>query len=552
MIALLLGLALATDAFTPEPEAVFTGRETWTQAEDIQLWSAIERYRDPEAGLFTAESFNQGITWTDADYSPWIASAFETGTPHSSGFLLHVGLNFEISEGTPILMVPGAGDNASRGFVTLATRMDRARRPVFAMTFAHPHGDVFQQAEAVADAIEAIKTKTGAEQVDLVAHSKGGIATVVYTSHTSSMDWGRPDYEAHGTPYRGDVRRMVLAAVPLNGVDVSFRWSSTNFLSLDPDTTIGPSSWDRYYPMGTVSPLVYDSLADSDLMPDGADTFPGQRQLVQRQDHPLPGSQPWLDTYALQQDWYTTYEGGLGFVSRSPGIDAVIDAGGGLIDRLKTAGVDPSVEIYMLAGTHPVMPNGDEALAQVFDAAMSRQDWVDLVAEIDAHGVPLSGTSEEIDALDAGALVLGEITGVSDGLVFLDSATDASAVDARGAVIAETRLAELSHLDLLYASPITGDLLIQSATGDDAWMGPWGERYTREDTLGWFESVLADPPGTGTTTDTGTGTGGTGAGPGGTKNDFQRPCGGCVQGSMPVSGAMSLLLAAITLRRRRR
>ena len=49
--------------------------------------------------------------------------------------------------------MPGAGDNGSRGFVTLATKLDRTNRPVFALTFAHPHGDLFLQAETVADAI---------------------------------------------------------------------------------------------------------------------------------------------------------------------------------------------------------------------------------------------------------------------------------------------------------------------------------------------------------------------------------------------------------------
>ena len=552
MIGLLLSMAYATDAFDPvTPEAVFTGRETWTQAEDVQLWSAVERWRDPEAGLFTAESFNSGIAWQDVDYSPWIATSFDSATPHSSGFLMHVGLNNELSEGTPILMVHGAGDNGSRGFVTLATKMDRARRPVFVITFAHPHGDVFQQAEVVADALAVVKQRTGAEQVDVVAHSKGGIASVIYASHTASHGWGRPDYEDHGTAYRGDIRRLVLAAVPLGGVDVSFRWSSSNFLALDPETTIGPSAWDRYYPLGTISPLVYDDLSDSDLMPDGADYFPGQRQMLARQDAPLPGSLAWLDTYALQQDWLTTYEGGLGFVSRSPGIDAVIEAGGAVISRLKSAGVDPDIEVHILAGTHPVMPNGDEALGELFGSTMSRSAWVDLVEAVDAHGVPLSGSAAEIDALNSGALVLGEVTAISDGLVMLPSATDVAAVDARGAAV-EVTTAELSHLDLLYASPITGGLLVDAAAldPDDAWMEPWGERYTREDTLGWFETVLADEPiedpGT---TDTGTDPG---VGPGARNADFQRPCGGCVQGSMPVSGAMGLLLIAGLTRRRRR
>lgn len=552
MIALLLGLAAATDAFDPTtPAATFTGRETWTQVEDVQLWSTVERWRDPGAGLFTSEAFNQGIAWADTDTTPWIRTCFASATPPSSTFLLHVGLNAAIAEGTPILLVHGAGDNGSRGFVTLATKLDRLRRPVFALTFAHPHGDMFQQAEIVADAIAVIRERTGAAQVDLVGHSKGGVAAVLYASHTADQDWGRPDYEQHGTPYRGDVRKLVLAATPLGGVDTSFRWSSTNFLALDPVTTVGPSSWDRYYPLGTGNLLVFDDLSDGDLMPAGLDVFPGQRQLLARQDAPLPGSQAWLGTYALQQDWYTTYEGGLGFVSRSPGIDDAVAAGGDLVAKLTTAGVDPDVAVYLLAGTNPLMPNADAALAELFGDAMTRQDYADLVADIDDHGVPLAADADELDGLDSGAVVLGEVTGISDGLVFLDSATKAAAVDARGATIVETYTADLSHLDLLYASPITGQLLIDAGNenpGTDAWMRAWGRRYTEADTLGWFERVLADPASPGDSGDTGTpGDAPTDPTP---THDYQRPCGGCDQGT--VAPGAGLLLAALFTRRRRR
>ena len=78
----LCAAALATSVFDPATaEATFTGSETWTQAEDIQLWSAVERWRDAEPGLFEAESFNNGIAWQDTDYSPWIQTLFESGLP---------------------------------------------------------------------------------------------------------------------------------------------------------------------------------------------------------------------------------------------------------------------------------------------------------------------------------------------------------------------------------------------------------------------------------------------------------------------------------------
>lgn len=559
MLVALLALAHATDAFDPTtPAARFEGKETWTQPEDIRLWNAIERWEDHEAGLFTQEAFNDGITWRDTDYTPWIATSFGSGTPHGSQFLLHVGLHETTAEGTPILMVPGAGDNASRGFVTLATKLDRINRPVFAMTFAHPHGDVFQHAEAVADAIAVIKERTGAEQVDVVAHSKGGIATTVYASHHAGADWGRPDYETHGTAYRGDVRRMVLIATPLGGVDTTYRWSSLNFFSLDPDLAVSPSSWSTYYPNSPAVPSTAEDMADQDMFPDGADYFPGQRQLLARLDDrfPLPGSQNWLGVYALQQDWATTYDGGYGFVSYSEGIDAAIEAGGDLITRLETIGADPGIAFYLLAGTSPIMPNGDDTLAAQFDSLSQFIDYEELMQEATSRGIPMSADADELAGLEGGQLVLGELTGPSDGLVFVDSALKAMALDARGATVVEAHQANLSHIDLLYASPITGQLLIDAADQggpDDQWARGVGLRYSEADTLGWVERVLADDPGP---VDTGLDTGiTTGERPtvGSQDNpdDFARPCGGCSSSTAPGS-LLGLLLASLGIARRRR
>jgi pimeloyl-ACP methyl ester carboxylesterase len=543
----LLAAAYATPGFDPTSPAVrLEGEETWTQAGDVRLWNALERWEDPDRTLFRAESFNDAIAWQDTDWSPWIATAFGTATPPSSAFLLHVGLHEPTAEGTPILMVCGAGDNGSRGFVTLATHLDRLNRPVYALTFAHPHGDVLAQAEAVADAIAVIRARTGAAQVDLVGHSKGGIAAAVYASHHPDADWGRDDYAAVGTPYRGDVRRLVLIATPLGGVDTSYRWPGLNLYSLEADTALSPSSWARYYPTGTAFPTNFDALADQDFLPDGADLFPGQRQLLRRQPPELPGSKAWLGVYALQPDWYTTYEGGLGFESRSDGIDAAIDAGGHLIDRLAATGVDPAIEVYLLAGTSPILPNGDEDLAAQFDRLGAVVDYEELLADLDAHGLAVAADPAEIRGLEDGALVLGEISAESDGLVLATSALDTSAVDARGAVVVDAHTAELSHLDLLYASPITGDLLAEAADEggpEDAWMRPFGERYTAADTIGWVERALADEPGDEPPATTPTA--GEPADP-----DYPRPCGGCRTAAGPPA-AFAWALALVWRRRSR-
>lgn len=511
LLLALLPHAHATAGFDPRaPEEVFNDQETFTDDGSVRLWAEIARYRDPDTTLFGPVHYNAETEWPVQDfYAPWISVCFGTQTPDASTFLLHVGPDVALATGTPILFIPGAGDNASRGFITMATHMDYAGRPVFAVTFPHPHGDVFQQAELVADAIAVVKARTGASQIDIVSHSKGGIATAVYLSNAAGTDWGGVSYESVGTPYQSDIRRAVFIATPLNGIDTTYRWPSGNLLSLDADTAFSPSSWSTYYPYTSTMWWQSESLADQDFLPDGDDLFPGHRQLLQRQDYSLPGEMPWLGAYSLQQDWYTTYEGGLGLESASDGIDAAIEAGGHLIDHLAAAGVDPSVKLFLLAGENPIMPSSSEWLLQEYfgsvwtDAYLSSADqWSELIAQVVGDALVSVGiTSEEVQGLANGDLVLGEISGPSDGLVFETSALDEAALTARGAEVVEARTANLSHLDLLYASPITGQLLIDDAGTDPSksWEAALGERYVEADTIGWVEDVLRDPD----TSDTG-------------------------------------------------
>jgi hypothetical protein len=468
--------------------------------------------------------------------------------------------------------VPGAGDNGVRAYVTMATRLDRGLRPVYALSFAHPHGDVFQQAEIIANAIARIKARTGAAQVDLVAHSKGGIAAAVYLSNDGG-DWGHAGYDAKGTVYRGDVRRAVFVATPLGGIDTSFRWPGGNFASLDGETALAPSSWTVYYPYGSGVPSVQESLLDQYIGGGGADYFPGHRQLLARWDgvYDLPGESAWMGLYALQQDWWTTYHGGTGFVSKSEGIDEAIEAGGGLIADLLERGVDPEVELFLLAGENPLMPNGTEDwLAESFDQAWldlagdALDDWSELVAAAVRNGLEDLGITEgEVQGLAGGDLVLGDISGPSDGLVFVDSATKAAALTGRGATVVETRVVNLSHIDLLYASDITGALLIEEAGDNHSldWMEALGERYIEANTLAWVEEVLADEGGGDGGTDGGDGgtdggdggndggDGGTDGGDGGEDAGQSGGCGRCATG--PGLPGLWALAAIAGLRRRR-
>ncbi len=565
---LFVSTALATSGFDPTtPAARLEGEQVYTQDGELLLWSAIERLEDPDRTLMVQEDFTAAISWPEeSDYAPWIADCFGSTAPGSWSMLLHMAVNEGNATGTPVLLVPGAGDNGSRGFITMATRLNNnTGRPIYALTFAHPHGDVFRQAEAIADAIARIRARTGAAQVDMVAHSKGGLAAAVYLSNHASAQWNREDYESVGTVYRGDVRKAVFIATPLGGIDTAYRWSQGNLSALETETALSPSSWSWWYPYGAASWWVATDLRGHDFLAAEGDPFPGHRQLLARWDdvHPLPGASTWLGAYSVQLDWYTTYHGGTGFYSTSDGIDAAIAEGDDVLGQLAVNGVDPDVRLYLLAGSSPLMPNGlEDYLAQSAEDWVGSgfsESWVDLaiagsevwgalVAElIDERILPVALTESELQALMQGKLILGEISGESDGLVFVDSALMSQTLTSRGAAVVAARTADLSHLDLLYASDVTGALLIEAAAADpvsDGWMEGLGERYAAENTLGWVEEALAEDTGAPTddtgapTDDTGTPTDDTGA----SAPDTTGGCGAC--SSAGGTGGLLLVLLA--------
>jgi hypothetical protein len=490
-----LSAALATPAFDPAaPEAVFTGAETLTHDEADVLWSRIDRYGDPDRTVFRAEEYNDIFRWRDSEFTPHMGTLFGSETPHSSQFLLHYGQQEATSSGTPILLVHGAGDNASRPWFGMRRELEDLGRPVYAITFAHPHGDVMMQAETLANAIDVIKHRTGSAQVDLVAHSKGGIAVNTYLSNTPGDTWPDAGYEQMGTDYRGDVRRVVLIGVPLDGIDTAYRWPASNFFGLLPDLAVAPVSWSTYYPWGAGSWWVSQDLEYQDFLPENGDPFPGQRQLLKRQPHTLPGAQPFLGGYALQTDWWTTYEGGFGFTTHSYGIDAAIEAGGNHIDVLASKGIDPSVDVFILAGRNPMMPNGEETFKQIWDAVATQSQWGLLLDSIDTFVTPITRNDAELQGLADGELVLGEVSGASDGVLFLSSALATENLGARGAQVVETRVVDISHTELLLASDEMGYFMYGLA-GDDpdmAWAIARGDRYLEANTTWWVAEKLMD------------------------------------------------------------
>lgn len=330
-------------------------------------WHSTELIRDRDE-LFKQQIFNPRTKHRD----PEIVEAFGTDAPHSGDALLHyagpppAGVT---KKDTPVLLVHGATKNGNFWWDPsedgknqgLAQKLRDEGHEVFAITFAHNQDDNFLWAEQIANAIAEIKKDTGAEAVDIVAHSKGGVPTRLYVS-----DVRREGVEA--TPYQGDVRRMVLVGAPNGGIDYSFRHPSANYALLlggDNPKLNAPVSWDSALLWG-----VPQNVSEVGFGQDGPDYFPGQRQLLAdlSEQHPLS---------PLEPDWYTTYHGGQGFVSRSKGIQHYIAEGENVIERMKQAPIPPEVEVAVVAGNAANIPG-----------------------------------------------ILNEYTGPSDGLLFVSSALD--------------------------------------------------------------------------------------------------------------------------------
>lgn len=305
-------------------------------------WTELLRDRDPN---FVQRNFHPRQRQRD----PEVVAAFGTDTPHSGDVLLHYAGDPPPDaprRTTPVLLVHGASkagtfwwdphENGSEQ--GLPQKLRDQGFQVYFVSFAHNHDDNFLQAEQMANAIERVKELTGREQVDLVAHSKGAMAARLYTSDVRE-EWM--------TPYRGDVRRLVFVGAPLGGIDFSFRHPSANYAlygdSDDPRLN-APISWEKMMAWGRMV-----DTSDVGFSQKGSDYWPGQRQMLARWDQRYGLS-------AVEPDWYTTYNGGRGFVSRSNGIDHYIEQGGSLIERLNRTPVDPRVEVAVLAGDRPNIP----------------------------------------------------------------------------------------------------------------------------------------------------------------------------------------------------
>jgi triacylglycerol lipase len=111
----------------------------------------------------------------------------------------------------PVLVIPGWSDDETR-LAAMGARLTAAgweSRRVLTLSFEDPVGSNRDHAREIAQAVLDFKTRTGADRVDIVAHSMGGLATRYFL-----LNGG----DAH-------IRRVVFLATPHMGtVSALFAW----------------------------------------------------------------------------------------------------------------------------------------------------------------------------------------------------------------------------------------------------------------------------------------------------------------------------------------
>lgn len=367
--------------------AFVTGFENYQVVKTVQgsIWPKMELLRTP--GL-PAEPMQDRGRQRDAD----VISCFGTELPASTDVCLHdAGEPAHRVSNVPVLLIHGANVNATNNWAEppyadgkpgLMQYLKGQGYRVFAVTFANKHGDNFVWVNQIHNAIEQIRKETGADKVDAIGHSKGGFALRLYTSDLLGPGVAKP-YVKH-------IRKALFIGAPHRGLDYTFRHPVVQWAMLPEDDD--PV---KYAPLAWSSALIYGQWRDTSRSAFTSPYFKGQAQMLYR----------WDKTYGLdklQPDWYTTYNGGQGFVSKSPGIDQVIAAGGNVVDRLIHSPVDPAIAVGVLAGNKPNMPG-----------------------------------------------ILNENAGPSDGLVFVQSSAAAEDLTGRGAKLLDRTILPVHHMALV-------------------------------------------------------------------------------------------------------
>ena len=310
-------------------------------------WDSVEHWNDTDSDWPVTHYLADGRQNQTGE----TATLFGSPQPHGSQFLLYRAPGWNVNAGAPVLLVMGANDDVDREYsdpaaggagtcgvsacptTGLMQFLSGQGFRVFAVDFADTQGDNLEWAQTISDALSRVKAETGTTSVDLVAWSKGAFAARMYVASVAPS-WGRP--------YQGDVAKLVLIGNPNGGLDYTFAHGTEGNPLIYPEcggTLNGPSPSQSYVCFGV--------LRSEPNLAITSQFFTGQRQMLAR----------WDGTFGVdetQDDWFTTYYGGTGFISTSNGIQQAIDAGS-LVATIQSSPVPASVPTYLLCGGSPTI-----------------------------------------------------------------------------------------------------------------------------------------------------------------------------------------------------
>jgi hypothetical protein len=343
-------VALAAAVFTATPAAaasVGTLNLLGTTNGVSHGWDSVEHWADTDSSWPADHYLADGRQNQTGEP----ATLFGSAQPPGSQFLLYRAPGWQSNAGKAVLLVMGANDDVDREYsdpaaggagtcgvpscpsTGLMQYLTGAGYRVFAVDFADTQGDNYEWAQTISDALTRVKAETGQSTVDLVSWSKGAFAARMYVAGVAPS-WGRG--------YQGDVAKLVLIGNPNGGLDYTFAHGTEGNPLIYPEcggTLNGPSPSQSYMCYGIIYPQPSLSIDSA--------YFTGQRQMLAR----------WDGTYGVdetQDDWYTTYYGGTGFVSTSKGIAESI-ANGSLVATIQSTPVPASVPTYLLCGGSPTL-----------------------------------------------------------------------------------------------------------------------------------------------------------------------------------------------------
>jgi len=162
----------------------------------LVVLAAAAAFGGAQAPLTTAPTAQAPFVAVPTTAAP-PATAPPAATPEAAPLAATASLRTDV----PVLLVPGWFDTA-RDLAALRIRLLAAGwSHVEALTFEDPTGSNVEHAAEIERAITGLLAETGAEEVDVVAHSMGGLATRWYLR-------GRED---------APVRRVVFMAAPHRG-----------------------------------------------------------------------------------------------------------------------------------------------------------------------------------------------------------------------------------------------------------------------------------------------------------------------------------------------